>query len=70
VEAGIVCAVDPPNTIVAEALLASIFPEVVLMLPFKVNVFAPTVRVPEVRVSVPFMVGEALVVKFPFVVKL
>lgn len=52
VDAGIDCAVEPLNKTVAEALLASMLPEEVLMLPFMVSVFAPTVRVPEVRVSV------------------
>ncbi len=70
VEAGIVCADEPPNTTVAEALLASMLPDVVLMDPLTVNVFAPTESVPEDNVSVPFMVGEALAFKLPFVVKL
>ena len=52
VEAGILCADEPLNVTVAEALLASIFPDVRLILPFNVRVFAPTVKVPEVKVNV------------------
>ena len=56
VDAGIVCAVEPPNTTVAEALLASMFPEPRLIAPFMVKVLAPTVKVPEVKEVVPEMV--------------
>ena len=51
VEAGMLCADEPLNTIVAEALLASILPAVWLMLPFRVKVFAPKDSVPEARLS-------------------
>lgn len=51
-DAGIVCAVEPPNTTVADALLASIFPDVRLMLPLIVSSVAPIFNVPEVNASV------------------
>jgi hypothetical protein len=51
-EAGILCAEDPLNTTVADALLASMLPDVRLMLPLRVRVLAPVVRVPAVRVRV------------------
>ena len=58
VEAGILCADEPLNVTVAEALLASIFPNVRLILPLIVNVVEPTVNVPDVNVS------EFVTVKF------
>ena len=51
-DAGILCADEPLNTAVADALLASMLPDVRLILPFNVSVLAPTVSVPEVKVSV------------------
>ena len=52
VAAGILCANKPLNSSVADTLLAFMFPEVRVMLPFSVKVFAPTVNVPDVNVSV------------------
>ena len=46
---------DPPKTIVAAALLASINPEVLLRFPFKESVFAPTDKTPVVNVRVPLI---------------
>ncbi len=70
VDAGNVCSEEPPKTTDAEALLASMLPDVRLMDPFRVIVLAPTVKVPEDNVSVPFTVGEVPIVKLPLVVKL
>ena len=47
VPSGILCDDEPLNTTVAVALLASMFPEVLLMLPFKVKVLEPMVKIPE-----------------------
>ena len=52
VPSGILCDDEPLNTTVAAALLASIFPEVLIMFPFKVKVLEPTVKVPEESDSV------------------
>jgi len=53
VEAGILCADEPLNVTVAEALLASIFPNVRLILPFIFKVLLPTTRVPLFSVNMP-----------------
>ena len=51
VDKGIFCADEPLNVTVAEVLLASIFPNVRVMLPLSVNVVEPTVNVPDVKLS-------------------
>jgi len=51
VEGGILWADEPLNITVAEPLLASIFPDVRVMLPLSVNVVEPTVNVPDVKLS-------------------
>ena len=51
-DAGIDCADEPPNITVADALLASILPDVRLMLPLRVSSVAPIFNVPEVNASV------------------
>lgn len=53
VEAGMLWADDPLKVTLADALLASIFPEVRFMLPFNVSVFAPIANVPAVKVIPP-----------------
>ena len=57
VEAGIDCAAEPLNTTVVDALLASILPDVRLMLPLRIKLTEPVVNVPEVSVSAPAIVN-------------
>ena len=58
VEAGILCAEEPLKSTIADALLASILPDERLILPLRVRVLAPTVKVPLVRLIAPAMVKD------------